>query len=479
MPYVDLHSDDDYASIFYTTNSPFGNVGGFDGAKATVIMLHPFFLDSTWLENQFGDPRLHQSYNLIAFDLRICGRSSARPTARHDAWVDAADLALCHMKLQLPKCHIIAHDSISVNCAMRFAFLFPEMCASLTLCNIPPPSELSWVFGAWEEVIEQWCFPADLDTFEIAGKESLRFMIGADCEPDLLDDLIAYWQMNYPPRRRQRILELSNVSLHRQSMTNEMFREIRVPVLIMHGDHNDTCPIKYAEELRSRLSNVPGDGAVLYTLKGAAGSLSTFQGNASIVVQVFTKFLKQQPLVPSVPLPDVDIHERMAEALQRLGDYYDAKDWTYSSRDPMSSLSFCVLPQEVFLKQDQQLKAYGKDLASAFSALRPNGRPIRKFSERKDEHWFSSGKDGISYAGATTHSFGSLGTFGHSSKQNPEPAEKPLPFPQSEPMTEVVQHGRLRRGTIGPNSVEKGVIKGSMAKVVSSNTSNSIGRLLK
>lgn len=141
MPYVDLHSDDDYASIFYTTNSPFGNVSGFDKDKATVIMLHPFFLDSTWLENQFGDPRLHQNYNLIAFDLRICGRSSARPTARHDGWVDAADLALCHMvrvyrrgsyamlmqcasqKLQLPKCHIIAHDSVSVNSAMRFAFL--------------------------------------------------------------------------------------------------------------------------------------------------------------------------------------------------------------------------------------------------------------------------------------------------------------------------------------------------------------------
>lgn len=97
------------------------------------------------------------------------------------------------------------------------------------------------------------------------------------------------------------------------------------------------------------------------------------------MVQVFTKFLKQQPLIPSVPLPDIDIHQRMAEALQRLADFYDAKDWTFSSRDPMSSLSFCVLPQEVFQKQEQQLKAYGKDLASAFSPLRPNGRPIRKY----------------------------------------------------------------------------------------------------
>lgn len=40
---------------------------------------------------------------------------------------------------------------------------------------------------------------------------------------------------------------------------------------------------------------------------------------------------------------------------------------------------------------------------------------------------------------------------------------------------------RSRRGTLGPSSVEKGVIKGSMAKVVSSNSSASasIGRLMK
>ncbi len=111
--------------------------------------------------------------------------------------------------------------------------------------------------------------------------------------------------------------------------------------------------------------------------------------------------------------------------------------------------------------------------------------PTRRFSDRKDEHWFSSNKDGLSYAGMSFLIVGAVpltrvcvGTLAHSSKQNPEPAEKPLPFPHSEPMTEMVQHGRLRRGTIGPNSVEKGVIKGSMAKVVSSNSSNPIGRLL-
>ncbi|EGO27201.1 hypothetical protein SERLADRAFT_381587, partial [Serpula lacrymans var. lacrymans S7.9] len=53
MPYVDIPSRDDYVSIWYTTNSVYGNVGSFDPDKPTAIILHPLFLDSTWLEHQF------------------------------------------------------------------------------------------------------------------------------------------------------------------------------------------------------------------------------------------------------------------------------------------------------------------------------------------------------------------------------------------------------------------------------------------
>lgn len=96
MPYVDLHCDDDYASIFYMTNAPRRNVGGFDAAKPSIIILHPLFLDSSWLDEQFEDPRLTSHYNLIAFDMRTCGKSTCRPSGRHDSWVEAADLAFCH-----------------------------------------------------------------------------------------------------------------------------------------------------------------------------------------------------------------------------------------------------------------------------------------------------------------------------------------------------------------------------------------------
>lgn len=95
MPTVDLYSGTDYASIYYTTNTPYNNVGAFDPEKPTIIILHPLFLDSSWLDLQMGDFRLNKRYNMVAFDMRCCGRSVSRPTGRHDTWVEAADLAFC------------------------------------------------------------------------------------------------------------------------------------------------------------------------------------------------------------------------------------------------------------------------------------------------------------------------------------------------------------------------------------------------
>jgi hypothetical protein len=93
MPYVDLVSSDDYVSIWYTTNSRHNSVSTFDPTKPTIILLHPFSLDSSWLGHTLGDPRLDEVYNMIAFDLRFSGKTIERPNARLDCWVQAADLA--------------------------------------------------------------------------------------------------------------------------------------------------------------------------------------------------------------------------------------------------------------------------------------------------------------------------------------------------------------------------------------------------
>ena len=143
MPYVDLpNAHDDYASIWYITNSPSSTVGGFDPAKATVLLLHPLFLDSTWLTAQFEDPRLSSRYNLIALDARHAGQTTSRLNAKQDSWTDAADLAfalevrltiqvffcfllICVFQaLYIPAVHVWACDMFATSCALRFAAMW-------------------------------------------------------------------------------------------------------------------------------------------------------------------------------------------------------------------------------------------------------------------------------------------------------------------------------------------------------------------
>ncbi|KAL0581232.1 hypothetical protein V5O48_000820 [Marasmius crinis-equi] len=397
MPYVDLYSDSDYASIFYATNTDFGNVGGFDPEKPTILMLHPTFLDSSWLSNQFGDPRLDRNYNLIAFDMRVSGRSTCKPSGMHDSWVDAADLAYCHQ-------------------------------------------------------------------------------------------LIAYWEVAMPPRKRRRMVELMNIVMNvrllcvliiqsrpqrtyylkRTPLKSEIVKEIKQPVLIIHGDRNETCPQKYAERLQSELSNA--ESAYLYSVKGGAGGLNVVPGTASITNQVYTKFLARLPRAKSdVRKRSQPIEDRMTTALERLAELVG--DSSIASRPPCS-LSFSCLPNEVVRGQTESLDLYKKGESEAFDPTGPDGRPIRKYSEKKDEHWFHGERNGISYAKAS-----------FIKKQDGAREERQLPpVSPSEPPTngDHSPQGRLRRATVGPASIsEKTAIKGSMAKVVGSNSTTTFQRLLK
>lgn len=123
MPYVDLSSKEDYTSLFYLTNTPNGNVGSFDPAKPTIAMMHPLHMDSSWLYPQLDDPRLRNRYNIIAFDLRVTGRSVYRFNGKYDLWVAAADLAHAFHYLGLPPAHFFASEIFSF-AVCRFAALY-------------------------------------------------------------------------------------------------------------------------------------------------------------------------------------------------------------------------------------------------------------------------------------------------------------------------------------------------------------------
>jgi pimeloyl-ACP methyl ester carboxylesterase len=145
MPYIDIVSTQSWTSIWYICNSPTGQTTGFDPVKPTILLLHPFLLDTTWLRAQLDNPDLSEKYNLIAPDLRCHGRSKSSLTGYHDLFVEAADLAFLHhvrgirsisslalihtchnfvnQRLHLPPVHVFAAESLATKCAMFFAAL--------------------------------------------------------------------------------------------------------------------------------------------------------------------------------------------------------------------------------------------------------------------------------------------------------------------------------------------------------------------
>lgn len=145
MPFIDLLHPSDAVSIWYTSSSQLGTVNSLHPDRPTVVLLHPLYLNSSWLWGQMDDPRLNSAYNLIAFDTRTSGKSMSAPSGMYDTWVQAADLALCfqvrvffsppersrmlnscalvNQHLHLPPVHLVGIETVSVNCAQRFAIL--------------------------------------------------------------------------------------------------------------------------------------------------------------------------------------------------------------------------------------------------------------------------------------------------------------------------------------------------------------------
>ena len=85
--------------------------------------------------------------------------------------------------VNLQPAHIFAVQMASANIAIRVACLFPELVASLTLINVPPPLELGWVYHFYDELLPLWCYAADLNEFEHATMELSSAMLGAVSEP--------------------------------------------------------------------------------------------------------------------------------------------------------------------------------------------------------------------------------------------------------------------------------------------------------
>lgn len=160
---------------------------------------------------------------------------------------------------------------------------------------------------------------------------------------------------------------------------------------IYQGDKNELSPIKYAKRLVTDLTNVE-DGAILYEVKGSlilsvilyedtealaggASMISIISGCASIVNNVFFKFLSRLPRHRSdLDPPVMSIQDRMKAALNTLADV-TGRDIT--NLDPLSSISFSCLTPEAIKIQSLTLMQYQANLSDAFTPDPTKSRAIR------------------------------------------------------------------------------------------------------
>ncbi|KLO05011.1 alpha/beta-hydrolase [Schizopora paradoxa] len=392
MPFVDFVSRDDRVSLWYITNTPYYTVGSFDPEKPTIIMLPPLFLDSSWLGSHMEDPRLSGKYNIVAFDMRVCGKSDSRPSGAHDSWVDAADLAFAHQALGLPPSHVFAISNLSVNTALRFAALFPEMCLSLTLVNVPGPLESQYFHEGIQDALNLWGHPQDLEEYEHACSLVIEYMLGKDVTPELRDQLNTYWALTVPPWRRTRANEMMQVLLHRTPLSDTVLASISQPTLIIQSDKSEINPVRFAEKLSRDLVNVPGRARV-HTVKGSPEYVSLIPACASIVNRVLAEFISRQPMMPTklTSFTTRERRERMERALQQLASL--TGNSAIKDRDASSPLSFSCVAPDMLKSNTLRLREEQAEEHLAFSPLGVDGRPLRRYSERQTDHWFAADRE--------------------------------------------------------------------------------------
>ncbi|KAI0299709.1 alpha/beta-hydrolase [Multifurca ochricompacta] len=373
MPHVDLVSGDDYVSIWYTTNTRYNSVSTFDPTRPTVILLHPFSFDSSWLGNILGDPGLDGAYNMIAFDLRYSGKTRERPNGKLDCWVQAADLGFACEMLHVFQAHVWAEEALSVNIALRFAMLFPDMCLSLALVTASPPAELQNVSLAMNQFVRLWCFADDLSALDRAASKFLELTVhvGLGLGVDEIDEVVAHWQTQYPPFRRARVVGIRNLILNRVPLTKSQLATICQPVLILHGENNTMHPLEHAQQLKEELVN---SKVTLSVIEGAAGFMSISPSCAPILSQNYVNFLDN--LLPHSNHTDSMESDRMNRALARLGEL--AGDPGIIKRDPSSPMSFSLVPPDVEREQTEAFNLFFRGMNKALSPLRPDGRPEHK-----------------------------------------------------------------------------------------------------
>ncbi|VDB84904.1 unnamed protein product [Peniophora sp. CBMAI 1063] len=397
MPYVDVHLGSDHATFFYLTNSGTGYASGIDPSKPTILFLHPDLLDTSWLGQQFGDPRLDEQFNLISFDRRNAGKTQSRFNPKLDSYTDAVDVAVLCLQLQLPPVHVLTSGPYSGDVGGRFCMLFPELAKSLTMISPGAGRNPDGATSALAEMFHLWETAPDVQTLEFSLHQIVELICGTNVNPDLADDLIAYYETNYPPVRAARLGQIADSVVNRLPLTKLELASITIPCLLIHGDNHSLWPKSKIDAMAADMVRVPDGGARVVTVKGGKGYMAIQPEFASVINRVYTQFLDRLPRHDqNLRAPPSPLSRRLRQALDDLDSLTGATD--AREDDVLNSMSFSRSSFKAQQAAAKMHRRFEEKQKTAYNPLTSNGRPRQRYSERKFDHWFHVDADGMSYA---------------------------------------------------------------------------------
>jgi 3-oxoadipate enol-lactonase len=230
------------------------------GSGPPVVFIHGYTQNMSIWDDQV--PEFARKYRVIRYDVRGFGRS----TGHADPTAQASDLAALLDSLSIPSATLVGL-SMGANIALNFAVNYPNRANALVLYGLPPTMDFP--------VAPSREFMALFQTFPLVaqrhGLDSLRKVLFASelawnppNRPDVDAKLMKAWE-GYTARDLTDARPPSNrVPMTRMAQLNSL----RVPVLLIHGDHevawfrqfNDTVMARVPHAKRAIIAN-GGHGA--------------------------------------------------------------------------------------------------------------------------------------------------------------------------------------------------------------------------
>ncbi|KAF4538877.1 Alpha beta hydrolase fold protein [Lasiodiplodia theobromae] len=246
-----------------------------DPAKPTIVFFHSFTSDSSLFAPQFADPRLKDSYNLIAVDLlghggtRIYASSEGvedeteRERLQRDQWTywDSAWMTVGLVRELGVKKFFVGGTSQGGWVAVRVALVAPEMVLGVVPMgtSIDHESPRSMELGCWDGRAVAFGGPIAFTTSATATPDFappdqycdylLSVGIGA---ARLSPEASRYWtariKQNYAGDAGRRRMRTAAVNLAERDGLGARVEEVRCPVLWLHGDKDEVYSVRNAEE---------------------------------------------------------------------------------------------------------------------------------------------------------------------------------------------------------------------------------------